>query len=76
MINAILDVLFPDGGHGGLHQRFVAVLSQAHHLLGSEHLEFLFQLAEDQLYGIVIRSVADIEDIPKSQPLHFIEALL
>ena len=72
MINAISYVLLPNGGYRCLHQCLMAVLSQTHHLLCSEHPKFLFQLAEDELYRVVIWSIADIENILEPKSLHLI----
>ena len=68
MVNAISHVLFPDTGHGGLHQGFVAILSEPHHFLSSEHLKSLLDFAEGQFYWVEIWSVTDIENITEAEP--------
>ena len=76
MVNTVLNILFPDGVHAVSHQFLMPVLDEAHHLLCSQLLEPLLELAEDQLDWVVLRSIADIENVPEAKSSHLIEALL
>ena len=64
MPNAVHTVLFPYRFHCFPDQRLVAVLDLACQLLGPKRFEFLFQFCEDIFYGIIVRAVDCVKNVP------------
>ena len=70
MVYARYNVLFLDLFDCLSHQRLVAVLDQAHELLGPQRLEVSFHLAEHQLDWVVVRCVGHVVDEPEAVVAH------
>ena len=70
MLNIIPNILLSYISNCLLDQRLVAVLDEPGQLLSPQIPELRLDLAEDELNGVVLGGVGQIEDVPDSELAH------
>ena len=76
MFNTILHILLFHTLYRLGYHCFVAVLDDTGQLPGPQGTEFLLDLREHELDGIVLGRIRHVKDAAEAQPLHFCSRLL